>query len=387
MKKILALIVSLTMVCSCGPACADIPDNVKDRNNNKSERNKEQAVQSVQTEANARCSPEDIWDGVDAAYAANYIKFTLPEKDTLLQEIPDGVYNAKLSYVLENDRDRFKERLTKFEEAMGAEVSGEPEYIPNDGAYLHTDENFYIILGQTGSGSISWEENSEILLPEYLTGAYVLNRNTKIDDENVLRAAQAAEEYSAKAYDALGIELESKPCDAHVYNIDGKNYYWIDSQNYYKGVGIENLCCQYSDLTATDENGRSDIYYCMSNNTQLRSDMSPISYSVSYGFKKIKEEKLDDIISFKGACDILEQELSDNIITELVFDDVKLWYEPRGESINFEKDINEIDKTVTLTPKWYFIIDNIDAPKHYIYYVTVDCQSGEIQVMLKPNGA
>lgn len=366
--------------------CAQAPDSVKDRNNSKSGSSENQ---TAQTEAKAKCSAEEIWDGVDAAYAAGYTKFTLPEKDTLLREIPEGVYNAELANILEDDEDWFSERLIRFEDAMGLEVENEPVYYPDYGCYIHEDEKHIVVLEFFGRGAINWEDESfGILDQEYLTDSYILNRNTEITDDNLLQAVKIAEEYSTKAYSALENELESKPCDAQVYNIDGENYYSIDSQNYYKGIGIDNITCRYGGARSDpDKNGNINLFGHMSNNVSIHSGMKPQSYNVSFCFKKVKEEKIDEIISFKGACDILEQELSDSLKTALVFDDVKLWYEAIGEEIiTSEQNIESINPIVTLTPKWYFIIDDVVDNWHCAYCVTVDCQSGEIETILRPSG-
>ena len=95
----------------------------------------------------------------------------------------------------------------------------------------------------------------------------------------------------------------------------------------------------------------------------------------------LKDEPIDKIISFKGACDILEEELASNVSME--FDDVKLWYEPRGTILDAtSEDGFDGSKTTRCTPKWFFISDNDDDSNlhHAINYVTVDCVTGEIEV-------
>ena len=90
-------------------------------------------------------------------------------------------------------------------------------------------------------------------------------------------------------------------------------------------------------------------------------------------------------IAFKSTCDILESELAEN--TNFEFDDVKLWYEPRGAIIDLSDssvstyDAHDGNKTIKCTPKWYFISDeSSEAELHMINYITVDCVTGEIEV-------
>ena len=85
------------------------------------------------------------------------------------------------------------------------------------------------------------------------------------------------------------------------------------------------------------------------------------------------------MISFKGACDLLEENLADKI--DIQFDDIVLMYEPRGTSVDMD-ELNEAENIIC-TPKWYFIIDDKQPTGlHAINYVTVDCVTGEIYVLI-----
>ena len=65
------------------------------------------------------------------------------------------------------------------------------------------------------------------------------------------------------------------------------------------------------------------------------------------------------------------------------FDDVKLWYEPRGTILDAtSEDGFDGTKTIKCTPKWYFISDEENGDFHGISYVTVDCVTGEVEVVL-----
>ncbi len=77
----------------------------------------------------------------------------------------------------------------------------------------------------------------------------------------------------------------------------------------------------------------------------------------------------------------MESELAEN--TNFKFDDVKLWYEPRS-SIGV---LEEANKNIKCTPKWFFISDNEEDSglHHAINYVTVDCVTGEIEVFFPGN--
>ena len=67
----------------------------------------------------------------------------------------------------------------------------------------------------------------------------------------------------------------------------------------------------------------------------------------------------------------------------LAFDDVKLWYEPRGTILDATtEDGFDGTKTIKCTPKWFFIIDEEDGEWHGISYITVDCSTGEVEVVI-----
>jgi hypothetical protein len=109
------------------------------------------------------------------------------------------------------------------------------------------------------------------------------------------------------------------------------------------------------------------------------SDFNPEYYIGCDAFKIEKAESVDKMISFKGACDILEEQLADNISLE--FDDVELMYEPRGTETGSGESAAATN--IVCTPKWYFIIDDKQPNGlHAINYVTVDCITGEIYVLI-----
>lgn len=120
--------------------------------------------------------------------------------------------------------------------------------------------------------------------------------------------------------------------------------------------------------------------YCCweaSENGVNTADADPEYYIGCNAFKVAKAEKIDKMLSFKGACDLLEENLADKI--DIQFDDVKLMYEPRGEST----EVGESADNICCTPKWFFIIDDKQPTGlHAINYVTVDCVTGEIYVLI-----
>lgn len=174
----------------------------------------------------------------------------------------------------------------------------------------------------------------------------------------------------------LGEELDNVVSDGYIITTDSGVGYEIEIQKAYKGIGIQNVFSTNADDTLFVK-GNALMTYSMQTYTDLDANFDPEYYIGCNAFKVAKAEKIDKMLSFKGACDLLEENLADKI--DIQFDDVKLMYEPRGEST----EVGESADNICCTPKWYFIIDDKQPTGlHAINYVTVDCVTGEIYVLI-----
>ena len=166
--------------------------------------------------------------------------------------------------------------------------------------------------------------------------------------------------------------------DLYIRDYKGKTFYELSLQPIYKNIGIQCINSTYNNDYENDDvilADAFDIRFLYDTNLKL------YLYYGCNNYIPVKDEPIDKIISFKGACDILEEELASNVSME--FDDVKLWYEPRGTILDAtSEDGFDGSKTTRCTPKWYFISDNDDDSNlyHAINYVTVDCVTGEVEV-------
>lgn len=357
MKKscIMAVLSAVLLLTSC----VKTPDSVKS-NNHKTQDNSEIV----------KCSPKDAWNEIDEAYSTDYKKFKLPDKKALSAVKYDEIYNAQITYINGDDK-WLEEHLPKFEKAIGITVSGDP--VPRGQGIDHSDDKYSVYLSSKGIGNVycSAVEQSEN------TGSpkkYYLNQVQNLSEEKLNKLVKQAGELSEKADTALESDVKYVPC--YVYSYD-KGETSVYSQATYKGVGINCVNMHISDDDyESDANGRTVLASQMMNFVRfIGDDMQGFYGQIEY--KTVKDEKIDNIISFKTACDILEKELSANAKFE--FDDVELWYEPRGQVL--VSGDNEQDKNIYLTPKWYFIMNDNTDYSYAAYYVTVDCVSGEIHVL------
>ncbi len=374
MKKIcVTTLLSLGLLLT---ACTQAPESVKSNNHETKDVNKAGMV-----------SAENVWNDLDDAYNTEYTKFKLPEKNLIKQEKFDEIYSAKVTYTnVEDDENWYLERIPKFEEAMGATVSGEPEK-KKKCCYDHNDENYTVLLTRYGCGNITLKKLWESTQMSDLVKSCIINRNEDILDDNETNAVKKAEELSKKTNKVFDNEFESVPVFLQESIKNSNTHIRVYLQSYYNGVGIYPASAIYGDSDYTsDSNGRAVMYikhYADFKNGELENFNSGNSY------KTIDKTKLDNVVSFKSACDILEKELSSNMNME--FDDVKLWYEPRGKELDGTREDYGEDKDIYLTPKWYFLMyDNTNLVNgysyaYYVYYVTVDCVTGEIHVIM-PGG-
>ena len=298
-------------------ACENTPDNIRS--------NKHSAeVDSGE----AYVSSENIYDSFDAAFEKEYTKFKLPEKSAVSICKPDGVYDLELAYInAENDMDWLSSKVEELQNALDIKIDGKIETV-EDQAQLQ-DEHNKLKITRFAQPYCCWEA-SENGVNSIDAGAdnmelFYLDRPTaKNADSGLLSAADKAKTLADTFSNVLGEELDNVVSDGYIITTDGPEYY----------IGCN-------------------------------------------AFKVAKAEKIDKMLSFKGACDLLEENLADKI--DIQFDDIKLMYEPRGEST----EVGESADNICCTPKWYFIIDDKQPTGlHAINYVTVDCVTGEIYVLI-----
>lgn len=331
MKKVcVTALLSLGLLLT---SCTQAPESVKSNNHETENVSKAGMV-----------SAENVWNDLDDAYNAGYTKFKLPEKSLIKQEKFDEIYSAKVTYTnVEDDENWYLERIPKFEEAMGATVSGEPEK-KGKCCYDHNDENYTVLLTRYGCGNITFNKLYEMTQMSDLVKSCIINRNEDILDDDETNAVKQAEELSQKTNKVFDNEFDSVPVFLDESIKNSNTHIQVFLQSYYNGVGIYPASVIYGDDDyMSDSNGRRIMWikhYADFNNGKLE------NFNSGHSYKTIDKTKLDNVVSFKSACDILENELSSNMNIE--FDDVKLWYEPRGKELDGTREDYGEDKDIYL---------------------------------------
>ena len=345
-------------------SCAQAHDSIQSNNHKTDSDNKYSYV-----------SVEHILDDFDEAFETEYTKFKLPDKSSVIINQPEGVYDLELKYVnSEKSLEWLKEKVYKLTETFNVKSYGNLESIGKT-AYILANENEQVRVDMF-SEPYYYFSKDEISLNdmtlekiEYVDRIKEENLNkkyNKIIDKSVDCANKINKEF--------GGALTNIPFDLYIRNYIGEEFYELSLQPVYKGVGIQCITPTYNNENIENDNiiisDLFDMRLLYNTNLKLYLYVSCNNYTSSMS------KPIDKIISFKGACDILEEELAPNVSME--FDDVKLWYEPRS-SIGV---LEEANKNIKCTPKWFFISDNEEDSGlyHAINYVTVDCVTGEIEV-------
>ena len=363
-------IIPISLIAMCLlTSCSQTPDSIQGNNHNvdlNSENNK--------------VSVEHILDDFDKAFETKYTKFSLPEKSQVIINQPEEVCDLELKYVnADKSMDWLKERVYKLadifnvqnygdlknvgnvgyvlennKERVRADVFSEPYYCSNDAAFID-EMNFVKIKHLDRIKYDNIDEKYKMLIDQSVNCANKIN-------------------------DIFGGSFTDNPMDLYIRDHNGEKYYELSLQPTYKGVGLQCITPTYSNGDIFEGNNA-----LMTMGLDIRflydSDFNLDYYVSCDNYTPIKSDPIDKIISFKGACDILEEELASNVSME--FDDVKLWYEPRGTILDATKEDGfDGTKTTKCTPKWFFISDNDEDSNlhHAINYVTVDCVTGEIEV-------
>ena len=361
--------ISLIVLCILS-SCSQTPDNIQGNNHNvdlNSENNK--------------VSVEHILDDFDEAFETKYTKFSLPEKSKIIINQPEEVCDLELKYVNSDKSMNWLKEKT-FELAKIFNVEGNLNQLQNFRYYIENDkEKIYVSMFSEPYYCSKYALNHIDLDAMNITKVKYLNRiNTNKLDKECKDVVDHVIKLSDQINSIIEGELRNSPMDLYIKNYNGETFYIISMQPMYKGIGVQCITPTYysGDIFEGDNALMTMSFY----NRFLYDSKLNLHLLVSGdNYSSVKSEPIDKIISFKGACDILEEELASNVSME--FDDVKLWYEPRGTILDATSEEGfDGSKTTKCTPKWFFISDNDDDSNlyHAINYVTVDCVTGEIEV-------
>ena len=363
MKKqiIITSIIAVVVLSSC----AQTPENIEGANHN------------IDLKSTNKVTVDHILDDFDEAFKTEYLKFKLPDKSSVIINQPEGVYDLELKYVnSEKSLEWLKEKVFKLAEIFN--VTNGDLKVTKDIRYTIENNVEKVRLSLLSEPNYDlngdWNPNDIVTNKiEYLDRKKLINPDYKSIIDKYVKCANDINV-------AFGGVLNHNPMDLYIKDYNSEIFYELSLQPTYKGIGIQCITPTFIPSDIFEGNNALmtmsfDIRFLYDNNFKLYSFVSSNNYT------PVKEEVIDKLISFKGACDILEEELASNVRME--FDDVKLWYEPRGTILDATtEDGFDGSKTTKCTPKWFFISDNEEDSglHHAINYVTVDCVTGEIEV-------
>ena len=347
-------------------SCSQTPDNIQGNNHNvdlNSENNK--------------VSVEHILDDFDEAFETKYTKFSLPEKSQVIIYQPEEVCDLELKYVnADKSMDWLKEKVPEVAKVFNVTKGNLTE--TKDIRYsIETDrEKIRVSLFSEPNYDLNGDWDPNKIITDQIK--YLNRINSESYDNQYYLIIDKSVSTANEINIALDGVLVNIPQDLYIKNYNGEKFYELSLQPTYKGIGLQCITPTYSNGDIFEGNNALmtmsfDIRFLYDSTLMLYSFVSCNNYTT------VKDEPIDEMISFKGACDILEEELASNVSME--FDDVKLWYEPRGTILDATtEDGFDGSKTTKCTPKWFFISDSADESDHTINYVTVDCVTGEIEV-------
>ena len=350
-------------------SCSQTPDNIQGNNHNvdlNSENNK--------------VSVEHILDDFDEAFETKYTKFSLPEKSQVIINQPKKICDLQLDFLnKEKNLEWMSQKLSDLQTAFEHKIDGE----------IAVNETIVQIGGDNENVSVSgcsepyslWNFNSDVI--SYVNQNVVETEIVYIDripekniDCGLKSAMDKAINYAQNVKNVMKDELDVKLATGYILHGSDDLSYEIDLQKAYKGIGIMNLPPAYvNDYTIKEGTDLLTTYF--ETYIEFDSSLNPLFYNSCDCFTIKSEEELHKIISLKGACDILEKELGNNL--NLQFDDIELMYEPRGY-VPLEN--GTIEKHIQCVPKWFFMIDYSEGIQHMLKFISVDCVTGEIEVVL-----
>lgn len=359
-KKILVVLT----ICLVFGSCAKTPESI---------RSGKKTVDNESVGKEFYVNVQNSFDDMDDAYKSDYSKFTLPEKSSVKFSVPQQIYNLELEYVTKDKTDdwfiqRLPELSVVFDNATGGEIvtgNGYPKMIDDKDNVVEINEGTYSCLNIN---------RIDLNLYDSIEPIYI-NRFEK-SDTRIKSGCEKAQDYAKQIKTIVDDDLDTTVYDVTLFNIENDYFYTVDLQKSYEGVGIMNMLQSYAPMPDKDEQGIVSVLF--QSYANFTSSGANYTYHGSPSFKVVKADPIDKVLSFKGACDILENELAEGI--DVRFDDVELLYEPYGYMwYGTQNDYSN----VVCTPKWYFIIDNKeDILQHTVECITIDCVSGEIEVFM-----
>ena len=343
------------------------------------------ACQSVPGETEkqelVKVAADRIYDDLGDALKTDYVKFSLPDRSQIPLIKPEGIYDLKLAYVNpETDVDWLSDRVDMLYDALGFKFRGET--VKDELSAYRKDEHNDVSMLRYSQPYCRWEAalNGVSMLSDDITDTDTLfyDRSSADDlSETDVRIANKALLLADKIDSVTGGELDNTVSGIYtLHNASGVGYE-VEIRKSYKGIGIQDLFSSYNTDTEA-ESGNDLLAEAMQTYLDLDSGLEPEYYVGCNSYSVKSADRLDRVISFKSACDILERELADYV--RFKFDTVMLMYEPRGEALSSE---TTAPGTVSCTPKWFFISDSsFSSGLHSINYVTVDCSDGSVEVVM-----
>ena len=367
MKKQLIIIYLISI---CLSSCAQTPDSIQSNNHKTGSDNKYSYV-----------SVEHILDDFDEAFETKYTKFKLPDKSSVIINQPEEICDLELKYVNADKNTKWmKEKLTELANFFDIPNKTQIENVNNENSRFimeTADKSVDIILFSNPSYHLKYDLNlTDLILKK---SEYIDRMNSK-DNEEYKAIVDKSVKLANEINNLMDGKLENNPTDLYIQDYNGQKFYELDLQQSYKGLAIQCISPKHpKDGMLLGDN--AIMAMSMYSHLLYDSNLNLYFFNGCNNYIPIKEEQIENMISFKGACDILETELAENMTLE--FDDVKLWYEPRGTILDAtSEDGFDGSKTIKCTPKWFFVMDEEDGGWHGISYITVDCSTGEVEVVV-----
>lgn len=362
-KRILMLVLSTALFCSCSGSADDGHSDVK-----KPDKENISEAQYV--------SYLDMLSDFDEAFEQSYTKFKLPENESVKILQPTGIYNLEIQSL---GADLTEEWLTTTAEKLAENLGifDEYEIVSEEWEQSILENNICTSLDILTRVYTIWNDNDDIENPNSFESVEHIYIN-RLQNDDMPSALVTGIEYfdslSEKCCATTGDALQYAKCYKAIhYTFKENEWYRIDLQKSFEGIPIRNMICSKGDKLESRKDEVVSQYF--NPYAILAEDGKPIVLSVSDSYKVLSKEPIDKVISFKSACDLLEKELAPEI--DLKFSDVELMYEPVITKTNGTKQGTEV---VKCTPKWYFMIDNPDDYGYAMYYISVDCATGKITV-------
>ncbi len=371
-KKTLLLIIPVSLMIS---SCADTPDSIKSNTHSTSD--------STHIEAS---DAQGVYSDIDLAYDSAYTKISLPDKESINVQSYDEIDSIELCYINSQlDQEYMTDVVDKLSASFGVLENVQTQ--TDDYTALRDDEKSRVKIEAFSRPYVRVElEDSDICNAN--NGTVIKNELVFLDqlsdeekdnvDAGVLEASNKALETAQAVGEIFGDQLEYQVSDAYILYGEDDVGYEIEIQKCYNGIAIQNLVSP-SASASPHSDGAVLMSASMQSYADIDSDGQLLYYIGCDSFTVESITEIEDVITFKGACDILESELSDNVHYD--FDSVQLMFEPYGYEV---VDYSEAPKNITCTPKWYFIINKIEdeSGMHMINYITVDVKTGEINVVM-----